>query len=128
MEDKFYNELSKFKKADDTKSVELEKIELATVKDLIEQGKIAKRLITQGKKELQALKTQARVTADAFDNFTNGPYFEITQNIRKVRQQAKELGVDLPNEVEAAYKMVDKARGEFKNGRASNWFKEINKL
>jgi hypothetical protein len=128
MENKFYNELRKFKKADDTKSVELEKIELATVKDLIEQGKIAKRLITQGKKELQALKTQARVTADAFDNFTNGPYFEITQNIRKVRQQAKELGVDLPNEVEAAYKMVDKARGEFKNGRASNWFKEINKL
>lgn len=128
MENKFYNELRKFKKADDTKSVELEKIELATVKDLIEQGKIAKRLITQGKKELQALQTQARVTADAFDNFTNGPYFEITQNIRKVRQQAKELGVDLPNEVEAAYKMVDKARGEFKNGRASNWFKEINKL
>jgi hypothetical protein len=128
MENKFYNELSKFKKADDTKSVEYKKIELATVKDLIEQGKIAKRLITQGKKELQALKTQARVTADAFDNFTNGPYFEITQNIRKVRQQAKELGVDLPNEVEAAYKMVDKARGEFANGRASNWFKEINKL
>jgi hypothetical protein len=49
MENKFYNELSKFKKADDTKSVEYKKIELATVKDLIEQGKIAKRLITHGR-------------------------------------------------------------------------------
>jgi hypothetical protein len=120
MQDKFFTELSKFKT--------IEKVELATVKDLIEEGKKAKRLITQGKKELQALKTQAKITADVFDNFTNGPYFEITQNIRKIRQQAKELGVDLPKEVESAYKMVDKARGEFANGRASNWFKEINKL
>lgn len=109
-------------------NTELEKVELANVEDLIKEGKKAKQLINKGKKELQALKTQARITADAFDNFTNGPYFEITQNIRKVRQAAKELGVELPKEIEAAYNMVDKARGEFKNGRASNWFKEINKL
>ena len=120
MKNKFYQELSKFKKA--------EKVELATVKDLIEQGKDAKRLIAKAEKELNALKTQAKITADAIDDFTNNPYFVITQNIRKVRQQAKELGVDLPNEVEDAYKMVTDARGELKNGRASNWFKEINKL
>jgi hypothetical protein len=128
MDNKFYNELSKFKKAENTKSVELEKVELATVKDLIEQGKNAKKLIAKAEKELNALKTQAKITADAIDNFINEPYFQITQNIRKVRQQAKELGVDLPNELEDAYKIVDKARGELGNGRASNWFKEINKL
>lgn len=58
----------------------------------------------------------------------NGPYFEITQAMPKIRKQAKELGVDIPKELESANDMVIKARGEFKNGRSSKWYKEINSL
>tara|TARA_R110002110_G_scaffold318207_1_gene530968 strand:- start:571 stop:960 length:390 start_codon:yes stop_codon:yes gene_type:complete len=117
-------------KGKELKNTELkaEKIDLATVPELIKEGKNAKKLINNAKKELQALKSQARVTADAFDNFMNGPYFEITQAMPKIRTSAKELGVDLPKELEVANDMVIKARGEFKNGRSSKWFKEINSL
>ena len=106
----------------------VEKIELATIPELIKEGKNAKKLINNAKKELQNLKSQARLTADAFDNFMNGPYFEITQAMPKIRTAAKELGVDVPKELEAANDMVIEARGEFKNGRSSQWFKEINSL
>jgi hypothetical protein len=106
----------------------VEKIELATIPELIKEGKNAKKLINNAKKSLQDLKSQARITADAFDNFMNGPYFEITQEMPKIRKQAKELGVDVPKELEAANDMVIKARGEFKNGRSSKWYKEINSL
>ena len=58
----------------------------------------------------------------------NGPYFEITQAMPKIRTAAKELGVDVPKELEAANDMVIEARGEFKNGRSSKWFKDINSL
>ena len=106
----------------------VEKIELATIPELIKEGKNAKKLINNAKKELQNLKSQARLTADAFDNFMNGPYFEITQAMPKIRTAAKELGVDVPKELEAANDMVIEARGEFKNGRSSKWFKDINSL
>ena len=43
-------------------------------------------------------------------------------------EYAKELGVDVPKELEAANDMVIEARGEFKNGRSSKWFKDINSL
>ena len=105
-----------------------EKIDLATIPELVNEGKKAKKLILQAKKSLQDLKSQARITADAFDNFMNGPYFEITQELPKIRKQAKELGVDIPKELESANDMVIKARGEFKNGRSSKWYKEINSL
>ena len=128
-----YNEY--FEKLENLKGKELkntelkaEKIDLATVPELLKEGKNAKKLILDAKKQLQALKTQAKLTADAFDNFMNGPYFEITQAMPKIRKQAKELGVDLPKELEAANDMVIKARGEFKNGRSSKWYKEINSL
>jgi|TARA_R110001599_G_scaffold209721_1_gene406894 hypothetical protein len=106
----------------------VERVELATIPELIKEGKNAKKLINNAKKELQNLKSQARLTADAFDNFMNGPYFEITQAMPKIRTAAKELGVDIPKELEAANDMVIEARGEFKNGRSSKWFKEINSL
>ena len=106
----------------------VERVELATIPELIKEGKNAKKLINNAKKELQNLKSQARLTADAFDNFMNGPYFEITQAMPKIRTSAKELGVDIPKELEAANDMVIKARGEFKNGRSSKWFKDINSL
>jgi len=106
----------------------VEKVELATIPELIKEGKNAKKLINNAKKELQNLKSQARLTADAFDNFMNGPYFEITQAMPKIRTAAKELGVDVPKELEAANDMVIEARGEFKNGRSSKWFKDINSL
>jgi len=106
----------------------VERVELATIPELIKEGKNAKKLINNAKKELQNLKSQARLTADAFDNFMNGPYFEITQAMPKIRTAAKELGVDVPKELEAANDMVIEARGEFKNGRSSKWFKDINSL
>jgi len=106
----------------------VEKVELATIPELIKEGKNAKKLINNAKKELQNLKSQARLTADAFDNFMNGSYFEITQAMPKIRTAAKELGVDVPKELEAANDMVIEARGEFKNGRSSKWFKDINSL
>ena len=104
------------------------KVDLATIPELVKEGKNAKKLINNAKKELQNLKSQARLTADAFDNFMNGPYFEITQAMPKIRTAAKELGVDVPKELEAANDMVIEARGEFKNGRSSKWFKDINSL
>ena len=106
----------------------VEKVELATIPELIKEGKNAKKLINNAKKELQNLKSQARLTADAFDNFMNGPYFEITQAMPKIRTAAKELGVDVPKDLEAANDKVIEARGEFKNGRSSKWFKDINSL
>jgi len=110
------------------KGEKVEKIELATIPELINEGKKAKKLILQGKKSLQELKSQARITADIFDNFINGPYFEITQALPKIKRQAKELGVDIPKELESANDMVIKARGEFKNGRSSVWYKAITSL
>ena len=106
----------------------VERVELATIPELIKEGKNAKKLINNAKKELQNLKSQARLTADAFDNFMNGPYFEITQAMPKIRTAAKELGVDVSKELEAANDMVTEVRGELKNGRSSKWFKDMKSL
>lgn len=67
MENKFYNELRKFKKADDTKSVELEKIELALADDIKKASDKLKSAIKQNgfdaqKKIVQKAKQKAKDT------------------------------------------------------------------
>ena len=109
-------------------NLKAEKIELANVPELLKEAKKAKQLITKAKIALKELKAQSLTAADAIDNFANGPYFEITQNVSKIKKQAKELGLDVPKELDAAFEMVSKARGELGNGRSSKWFSALKSL
>ena len=105
-----------------------ERFDLSTVPELLKEAKKAKKLITKAKIALKELKAQSLTTADAIDNFANGPYFEITQNVGKIKKQAKELGLDVPKELDTAFEMVSKARGELGNGRASKWFTALKSI
>jgi len=105
-----------------------EKVELANVPELLKEAKKAKQLIIKAKLAMKELKSLSITAADAIDNFADGPYFEITQNVSKIKKQAKELGLDVPKELDAAFEMVSKARGELGTGRSSKWFQAIKSL
>ncbi len=46
----------------------------------------------------------------------------------EIKKQAKELGLDVPKELDTAFEMVSKARGELGNGRSSKWFAALKSL
>jgi hypothetical protein len=123
--EQYEKELKAFKEYNLSK---VEKVELANVPELLKEAKKAKQLITKAKIALKELKAQSITAADAIDNFANGPYFEITQNVSKIKKQAKELGLDVPKELDTAFEMVSKARGELGNGRSSKWFAALKSL
>ena len=119
------------KKIGETNKVNTEKVELATIPELLNYAKNARKIANKAKISIKQLKQVSLETADAIDNFKSGPYFEITQNIRKIQAAAKELGLENSpelRELEAANEYVIDMRGQLGNGRASVWFKAIRTL
>jgi uncharacterized protein with von Willebrand factor type A (vWA) domain len=87
MENKFYNELRKFKKAEKVELARLKDLKESTnelskgIDDLMEFATVAREAIAKGKRELDRLDAVKRVSEAYLDD---------------VQKAAKDLGVDVP--------------------------------
>jgi hypothetical protein len=133
--EKIWAELSaKAQEVETPQEVELseeQKVELASIDSLIAEAKEGRKLGNKAKISINALKSQAKETADLIDNFTQGAYFNVVNSLADMKRKAKEIGLENTPEIkelEKAASMLSDMRGELGNGMASSWYKAISKL
>jgi hypothetical protein len=113
MENKFYNELSKFKKA--------EKVELASIADFDKMFKEAQKASAIA--ENNGLGKLRKIVLEVDNDFLKllRVSSEAIDVAKKIEKQAKELGIDLGNEISGK---VNVLKG-YEN-TAEYWIKELN--